>query len=240
MDFKDFFRVTPRSRKVKLKHKKGVLFKNPGLLGKTIFYAGSWLFVLALTYAIYLYFPLVRTVLRYELVTKKNSSSANLTTIVPTPTPLAQSEQKQEYNITIPKIGAFADIAENVDPFNRNEYLKVLGNNFVAQAKDSSNPGLGKGHTTYLFAHSTTEGLDMLRKNSIFYLLGELGNGDVIFINKNGINYTYKVYKQQVVDASQIQYLKYTEADREVLILQTCWPIGTDWKRLLVFAELVR
>jgi LPXTG-site transpeptidase (sortase) family protein len=79
----------------------------------------------------------------------------------------------------------------------------------------------------------------MLRINSVFYLLGELNNNDIIFIDKNGINYTYKVYKQLVVDANQIQYLKYTETDKEVLILQTCWPIGTNWKRLLVFAQRV-
>jgi LPXTG-site transpeptidase (sortase) family protein len=237
MSLMDFFRVTPKRRKVKLKRKKGILFSNPGLVRRTIFYTGSWLFVIVLGYAIYLYYPLCKAIFRYKLASRE--IVPNQVVIIPTPTPIPMLEQKQEYSITIPKILAFADIAENVDPFNRDDYLKVLGDGLVAQAKDTSLPGLGAGHTTYLFAHSTAEGLNMLRINSVFYLLGELNNNDIIFIDKNGINYTYKVYKQLVVDANQIQYLKYTETDKEVLILQTCWPIGTNWKRLLVFAQRV-
>lgn len=239
MSLTDFFRVTPKSRRVKLRRKKGILFSNPGLLAKTIFYAGSWLLIIALGYAVYLYYPLGRAILRYEIVKRETVQIPNQIVIVPTPTPVPEIEQKQEYTVTIPKILAFANITENVDPFNRDEYLKVLGNNMVAQAKGTSPPGSGIGHATYLFAHSTTEGLNMVRENAVFYLLGELNNGDIIFIDKNGINYTYKVYKELVVDANQIQYLKYTEADKEILLLQTCWPIGTDWKRLLVFAELI-
>jgi len=235
MSFKDFFRVTPKTRKVKLKKKKGVLFSNPGIIKKIIFYAGNWLLIIALGYAIYLYYPLGGAIIRYKLATRETPTVL----VVPTPTPIPVSEQKEEYNVTIPKILAYANIAENIDPFNREEYLKVLAGRLVAQSKDSSVPGSGAGKTTYLFAHSTAESLNMLRVNSVFYLLGELNNGDVIFIVKNGINYTYKVYKQLVVNADQIEYLKYTEPNKEILILQTCWPIGTNWKRLLVFAERV-
>jgi LPXTG-site transpeptidase (sortase) family protein len=209
------------------------------MVKKTIFYAGSWLLIAAIGYLVYLYYPLGRAIIRYRIAVNEINNQINRAQIVPTPTPLPLAEQKQEYNITIPKILAFANIADNVDPFSRDEYLKVLGSGLIAQAKGSSDPGFGAGHTTYLFAHSTTESLNMLRNNSVFYLLGELNDGDVIFIVKNGINYTYKVYKQLVVNADQIEYLKYTEADKEVLILQTCWPIGTNWKRLLVFADRV-
>lgn len=235
MSFKDFFRVTPKTRKVKLKKKKGVLFSNPGIIKKIIFYAGNWLLIIALGYAVYLYYPLGKAIIRYKLAARETPTVL----VVPTPTPIPVSEQKEEYNVTIPKILAYANIAENIDPFNREEYLKVLAGGLVAQSKDSSVPGAGAGKTTYLFAHSTAESLNMLRVNSVFYLLGELNNGDVIFIVKNGINYTYKVYKQLVVNANEVEYLKYTEPNKEVLILQTCWPIGTNWKRLLVFAERV-
>jgi LPXTG-site transpeptidase (sortase) family protein len=239
MKLSDFFRVTPKSRKVKLKKKKGVLFSNPGFFRRTIFYTGSWLLVVAFGYVIYLYYPLGKAIIRYKIAISENNQKPNQVMVVPTPTPVPAAQQKQEYNITIPKILAFANIAENIDPFNRDEYLKVLGSGLIAQAKDTSLPGLGIGHMTYLFAHSTSEGLNMLRINSVFYLLGELNDGDVIFVVKNGFNYTYKVYKQLVVNANQIEYLKYSEPDREIIILQTCWPIGTNWKRLLVFAERV-
>ena len=229
-----FFRVTPKSRKVKLRRKKGVLFSNPGMVRRIIFYTGSWLFLTAIVYALYIYYPLGKAIIRYKLATNETPGGVM---IVPTPTQVPLSERKLEYSITIPKIMAYANIAENVDPFNRDQYLRVLGEGLVAQTKDTSRPGLGPGHTTYLFAHSSNGGLNMLRDNPVFYLLGELNNGDVIFVDLNGYNYTYKVYKQLVIDANQVQYLKYTEPDKELVVLQTCWPIGTDWKRLLVFAE---
>jgi LPXTG-site transpeptidase (sortase) family protein len=127
----------------------------------------------------------------------------------------------------------------NVSASNSTEYLKVLQSNVIAQASSSSLPGSGDGKSTYLFAHSSGLGLSMVRNNAVFYLLGELNTNDVVFINYQGKIYTYQVYKQEVVDASAVQYLNYSEPDKEVLILQTCWPIGTDWKRLLVMAKLI-
>ena len=161
--FEDFFKVTPKSRKVKLKHKKGVLFSNPGLLMKTIFHVGNWLFLAAVGYAIYLYFPLGQAIFKFWWSQKETVTITQIP-VVPTPTPVSTAEQKNEYTVTIPKILAFAKVVENVSPFDRQEYLKVLENNVVAQAKDTAIPGSGLGQTTYLFAHSTSEGLIMLRK----------------------------------------------------------------------------
>ena len=135
---------------------------------------------------------------------------------------------------------AFSKIVEDVSPYDQKQYLKVLEDNVVAQAKDTALPGSGPGKSTYIFAHSTNQGLSMLRKNAVFYLLGELKEGDEVFVVRNGINYTYRVYKQLIVRANQTEFLKYKDPGREVMILQTCWPIGTDWKRLLVFAQLVK
>ena len=92
---------------------------------------------------------------------------------------------------------------------------------------------------TYIFAHSTQQGWSAVRKNAVFYLLGELKTGDEILVNYHGTSYTYQVYKQVVAPATAIEYLRFTDPNEETLILQTCWPIGTDWKRLLVFAKRV-
>ncbi len=233
MIFGDFFRITPKTRKIKVRNKQGVLYSNPGMFKKTIFYVGNWLLVAAGCMLVYLYYPLGKAIVMYEW--SQNSQKENVATNIPLPTPTPQPG----FNITIPKILANSEIVADVSPFKREEYLKVLENDVVAQATGSDKPGLGPGKMTYIFAHSTTQSLDMLRKNSVFYLLGELKNDDIIFINKDGVVYTYIVYKQEVVKATQTEYLKYSEPDKEVLILQTCWPIGTNWKRLLVFAKRV-
>jgi LPXTG-site transpeptidase (sortase) family protein len=234
--FLDFFRVTPKSRKVKLKKAKGVLFSNPGLYKKIIFYGGTCLFLISMTYATYLYLPIASALFKYQIASREVGQIS----VILTPTPIPIPEQKMEYSITIPKILAFSKIVDNVSPFDQKEYLKVLEDNVVAQAINTSYPGSGPGHSTYIFAHSTSQGLSMLRKNAVFYLLGELKNDDVVFVERNGVNYTYKVYQQLIVNANQTEYLKYTDPKKEVLILQTCWPIGTDWKRMLVFAQLVK
>ena len=130
-------------------------------------------------------------------------------------------------------------VVPNVAPFDKTEYLKVLESNVVAQAKDTDLPGEGLGKMTYIFAHSTQQGIDMVRKNAVFYLLGQLGNEDTFSIKYMGNTYIYSVYDKKVVAANEIEYLKYSDVEKEVVILQTCWPIGTDWKRLLIFGERI-
>lgn len=233
MSIIDFFRVTPRRRVVKIKSKYGIIYHNPSPFKKVLFLSGNFIFIFSLTYFIYLYLPLGKAIFDYKVHQPAQTNKISLITI-PINKPAIN-----EYNILIPKISAKSPVKANVSPFNKNEYLKVLENNVVAQAKDTAIPGSGKGNTIYIFAHSTQQGINMVRKNSIFYLLDQLVAGDTASIQYNGQNLDYKVYMKKVVNASEIQYFDYKDPSKEVLILQTCWPIGTDWKRLLVFAERI-
>lgn len=230
----DFFRVIPKKRIVKIKAKSGIIYHNPPLPKKIIFLLGNFLFLFAIGYFVYLYWPLSKAMTVYFINKNQFFGTQPLVYTVPQP-----SVDKTDFSIQIPRIFAAAKITADVSPFNKDEYLRVLNTNEVAQAKGSSFPGDGLGKTTYIFAHSTQQGINSVRNNSVFYLLGELQVNDPIFIKYNGKVYIYKVYKQIVVDPSQIEYLNYTENDKEILLLQTCWPIGTDWRRLLVFAQLV-
>jgi LPXTG-site transpeptidase (sortase) family protein len=236
--FIDIFKITPGKRSIKYRTRKGVLFSNPGKFRKLIFYFGNWLIIGSSLYGIYLYYPLGMAVINYW--------SYDVPTVVLNDAPLAYPspailpETPKEYSLSIPKIKAYAKIIEDVSPFNQKEYREVLKNNAVAQAKDTSEIDQGLGKSTYIFAHSTQQGLSAVRNNSVFYLLAELKNNDDVFVNKNGKIYSYKVYMQKIISAYQTEYLKYTEPDKEILILQTCWPIGTDWKRLLVFAQRIK
>jgi LPXTG-site transpeptidase (sortase) family protein len=228
----DFFRVIPKKRRLRLRSKKGVIFRNPPTPLKIIFRLGNIILIFSFSYLVYLYYPLVRAIWFFE------RQKPAVGQIFPPPTPPPISDNKI-YEIQIPRLIARADIVSDVSPYNPAEYLKVLENNVVAQARGSNFPGDGKGKSIYIFAHSTQQGISMIRKNAVFYLLGELAKGDVVFIRYQGLTYSYQVYEQKVVSAKDIQYLQYTDKDKEVLILQTCWPIGTNWKRLLVFTERI-
>lgn len=139
-----------------------------------------------------------------------------------------------EFSVAIPKIGANEHIIQNVDPNNEDEYLRALMKG-VAHAKGSAFPGLNG--TTYLFAHSADSFWNVGRYNAVFYLLNKLEKGDEIVIFYSGQRYNYKVVKSEVVNADDTHYIASNIGQGERLILQTCWPPGTAWKRLLVFAE---
>lgn len=229
----DFFRVTPKKRVVKIKAKSGIIYHNPPAAKKAVFFLGNVLFLSAIAYFVYLYWPLARASTMYFVSKNQLFGTKPVEYTVPQP-----SVDKNDFMIQVPRILATTNVAPEVSPFDKNEYLRILNANQVAHARGSALPGDGLGKTVYIFAHSTQQGIGAVRKNSVFYLLGELQQNDPIFIKYNGKVYIYKVYKQLVVNPSQIEYLQYSEKDKEILLLQTCWPIGTDWKRLLVFAQL--
>ncbi|MBI4097811.1 MAG: sortase, partial [Candidatus Levybacteria bacterium] len=57
-----------------------------------------------------------------------------------------------------------------------------------------------------------------------------------IEIKRNNKIYKYKVTQTKIVWPNEVNYLKDTKSDG--IVVQTCWPIGTALKRLLVFAAL--
>lgn len=228
----DFFRLVPKKRSVKIKSKSGVIFNNPTGGKKYLFYVGTFIFVLAIGYFIYLYWPLAKSYIVYKSGGKffsKTEIKQDITEI---------KIVKEEFWVKIPMIGASAEVKKNISPFDKKEYLPILEGDFVAQAKGTGLPGQQE-KAIYLFAHSTKQGIQMVRQNSVFYLLGELKINDFVFVGYNEEIYKYKVYGQKIVGANDVEYLEYKEEGKEILILQTCWPIGTDWKRLLIFAERI-
>lgn len=139
-----------------------------------------------------------------------------------------------DFSIVIPKIGASSKVYPNIDPSDENSFLPVLKTG-VAHAQGTFFPG-APGNT-YLFAHSTDNFWDVGRYNAIFYLLKDLEPGDEIAVFYGGERHNYFVSEKKVVDASEVSHITEAATGNEQLILQTCWPPGTTWKRLLIFAR---
>lgn len=165
----------------------------------------------------------------------------------PTPVPpsklgeLKDSKEKilipkdTNFGIVIPKIGANAKVIPNVDAGNSTEYLAALQHG-VAHAKGSVFPGFSGN--IYLFAHSTDNWWNVGRYNAIFYLLKDVSVGDDIVVFFENVRHNYVVYDSKIVDATDVSSLtKSQHGGKETLVLQTCWPPGTSWKRILVFAH---
>lgn len=139
------------------------------------------------------------------------------------------------FSVVIPKIGANAKVLPNVNAGNRDEYLQALQKG-VAHTLGTAFPGEG-GHI-FLFAHSTDYFWNVGNYNAVFYLLYKLEKGDEINIIYQGKRYVYKTISTQVVDPSQVEFIR-RKSNREFLTLQTCWPPGTTLQRLLLFAARV-
>ncbi|HLD11786.1 MAG TPA: sortase [Patescibacteria group bacterium] len=140
-----------------------------------------------------------------------------------------------QFSIVIPKINANAKVVPNVDAGNYKEYMAALKQG-VAHAKGTKLPGT-KGNM-YLFAHSTDNVWNVGRYNAVFYLLKELEKDDTVHIFFNGWQYDYKVFEKSIVAPDQVQYLT-EQPDDYILTLQTCYPPGTTWKRLIIRAKLL-
>ena len=139
------------------------------------------------------------------------------------------------FSVVIPKIGANAKIIAGVDTSNESEYSDALKKG-VAQALGTAFPGEG-GHI-FLFAHSTDYWWNVSTYNAVFYLLGKLAKGDDINIFYKGERFVYRVIDTKIVNPSEVEYIT-RKTNTEFLTLQTCWPLGTTFKRLLVFATRV-
>ena len=151
--------------------------------------------------------------------------------------PEIKKEQKlsKEYAIFIPKIGAYSPIVKDVNPWNESEYMLALKRG-VAHARGTSTPE--KNGSVYIFAHSSGNPLEVNRYNTVFYRLGELQVDDLIVIRSNNKEYKYFVFDKKEVWPDQVQYLVDAQKSTESqLILQTCTPVGTSLKRLLIFAR---
>lgn len=138
------------------------------------------------------------------------------------------------FDILIPKIGANAKVFSNVDPAREEEFLPILQQG-VAHAKGSVFPGMNGN--TYLFAHSTDNWWNVGRYNAVFYLLKELSKGDEITVFFENKRYDYVVTDSLITDPTDVSFLTNSRGNEQKLILQTCWPPGTSWKRLFIVAK---
>lgn len=141
------------------------------------------------------------------------------------------------FSIVIPKIGAASRVLINVDPSDETEYVAALKQG-IAHAKGSVFPGM-QG-TSFFFAHSTDNFWDVGRYNAVFYLLKDMKVGDSVIVYFRNYRYNYIVDKTQIIDPEDVSVLLNAQKTKgQQIVLQTCWPPGTTWKRLLVYAKPV-
>ncbi|MBI3485360.1 sortase [Candidatus Daviesbacteria bacterium] len=138
------------------------------------------------------------------------------------------------FKVVIPKINLESNIIDNVDASNEALYSEQLKNG-VAHASGSYYPG--EVGPMVLFAHSTDSVAHILQYNAKFYAAKELNLGDEVDIFFHGKKYEYSMVNKKVINPQDLASIRNTDAN---LVLSTCYPPGTDWQRLILYAKLVK
>lgn len=188
---------------------------------------------------LFLYKNIIKQEINYQIkkttysvpAPKKRLTSQNITPFLN----YRFSQDKKPFAIHIPKINASSKITPNVNPKNPSSYTPVLKKS-VAHAKGSVFPGMdGKIH---LFAHSSIPSLKVIDYNAVFFLLRKLEKFDQIYIYYYGKKFLYQVTDKKIVANNQTSFIN-QKSNTEQLILQTCYPPGTQLETLLIFAKPV-
>ncbi len=165
------------------------------------------------------------------------STATSSAEVTPKPLPALSDEPiNKDFGIVIDKIHANSAVVSDVDPFNADAYDSALKKG-VAHAKGTHYPG--EVGNVYLFAHNTLNAWDIPKYNAVFFLLHNLDAGDRISTFYKGTRYDYIVFDKQVHSARDLAPLE-AQYSEPVLSLQTCWPPGTTWQRLIVRAKIDR
>lgn len=140
--------------------------------------------------------------------------------------------ENQADEIIISKIGVRAPIIISKDVATK----KILDDlkSGVSLYPGSAKPGSASGKTVIL-GHSSEHIWHKGNYPTVFNLINELEKGDEITVVFGGKTYVYRVEEKFVKTPKQIQ----KEIKKDGLYLMSCWPIGTDLKRIVVRATLI-
>jgi len=140
-----------------------------------------------------------------------------------------------EPKIIIPKINLEVPVVFGMTTIDENQVQAELENGVVHYA---STPNPGESGNVAIVGHSSNNILNSGKYKFAFVLLKKLEPEDTFFVQKDGIRYTYKVYKKEVVGPDNVSVLN-TQEKPNTITLITCDPPGTSINRLIITAEQI-
>lgn len=217
-------------------HPSGEFNLRPSTVKKVFYHVlrgfGASLVVFAVVGVVFSFGPIIKEEYLYRYGTKEKVAISKFAEII------NKSQAKElgldpYFSIYIPKIEARAKVIPNVDAGSAKDYLKAL-NQGVAHAAGTNFPG--QGENIFLFSHSTDSPVNIARYNAVFYLLRKLEKGDRVIIYFMDQEHDYIVTEKLVTQPDDTSWFN-GDGSGERLILQTCDPPGTSWRRLIVIAK---
>ena len=140
-----------------------------------------------------------------------------------------------EPKIIIPKINLEVPVVFDMLSTNEKDIQNSLEDGVVHYA---TTPYPGEQGNSVVVGHSSNNILNSGKYKFAFVLLKRLEADDTFFVQKDGIRYTYKVYKKEIVSPDNTDVLQ-TQDKPNTITLITCDPPGTSINRLIIVGEQI-
>jgi LPXTG-site transpeptidase (sortase) family protein len=145
--------------------------------------------------------------------------------------PVASTPKTSPFTLRVDKLGLKAPILLDVDG-RSDAYYRALQHG-VAHMLGTAKP-TEQGNIV-IFGHSSADATDANTYNSIFSRLNDLVPGDLVAIyDSTASSSGYKVSGKKIVSPDDTSLIQQNLDTRLTLI--TCWPVGDDRSRLVVWA----
>lgn len=141
--------------------------------------------------------------------------------------------------LVIPKINVNVPVIYNIGADEKSQLEAMKHGVAHWPGGDAAKSVPGQAGNTVVAGHSSNDLFEVSDYKFVFVQLEKLEAGDSIYMNYQGKRYTYSVVKKDIIlPIGQWQNI-IKATDKPMLVLVTCWPVGTAQKRLLVTAEQI-
>jgi LPXTG-site transpeptidase (sortase) family protein len=138
--------------------------------------------------------------------------------------------------IIIPKINVEVPVVYGVTSTDDSVVQKALQVGVVHYA-DTALPG--QNGNLVIVGHSAGNIFNPGQYKYVFSLLHKLDNGDVFYIQKDSVRYTYQIYRKQIVKPTDVGVLAPNPAVPAEATLITCDPPGVSSNRLVIVGRQI-
>lgn len=140
-----------------------------------------------------------------------------------------------EPEVIIPKINVEIPVVYDLKTIDEAAVQKGLESGVVHYP---TSPDPGQKGNVVIVGHSSNNIFNQGKYKFAFVLLSKLEAGDLFFLTKDGVRYTYKVYEKRIVKPDDVSVLGPTDKPATATLI-TCDPPGTSLNRLIVVGEQI-
>lgn len=140
--------------------------------------------------------------------------------------------------LIIPKINVDVPIVYGLTSLDNASTQKALEKGVAHYPIPGANSLPGQTGNNVILGHSSNDVFAPGAYKFAFVLLERLQPGDLFYVHYKGKRYVYKVTEKEVIKPDEVSKLV-RAGNTPLATLVTCTPIGTDDKRLLVYAEQI-